>query len=632
MPQQADPVAARLLKAPLVTSQRASIWQIYQDAVDEDDLAEKLKALQIPNEVKADLWQMKYDGSQRAAPQSEPEPERGGILGTLADVGIGALKGVGNTVVGLGQMAHAIPGVSGAVDALYGQSGLSDAAFADANQRLAPTNTAQQVGKVGEQIVENILPSKLITKAGVALGASMGRPLIGRALAEAGANAGIAAAQQGDPLVAGILGGAMPAVGSVAGGIAKKLAPGSRLSGVEREAVDFARASDIPIDAATATGRPVVQRLQKLASDNIGGAGTAERFKDAQAAALEATGEGLARASNAGGAAVDAVGAGERVRKSLEAVRDRFIGEADKAYSTLRTIENEKHLAVNLKPVKNAMLRTYQELLRESEVAPLMGQKAEALRILDRMMRGPDLETLSVADAALSGLKAFTRQGGALKTPGQGVISGAVHQLDAMVRKAAADGGPAAIKALTDGRAATVAKYSVDDVVESLSGEPRLIYNQLTRQKDAGLETLRNVHKYAPSELPNVGRAYLEEAMGRATAEGGFGHADKLWADWQKLGSETRKLLFPKVALDLDRFFLVAKMIAKNPNPSGTASQLNVAKVLAAVPNWALAKLMYTPAGVRLMTKTIQTGQTNELTAALGRLVSVQGSKVSGGQ
>lgn len=76
MPQtQADPVAARLLKAPLVTSQRATVWQMYQDARDEDDLAEKLKALQIPNDVKADLWQMKYEGGTQAAPPVPEMPE-----------------------------------------------------------------------------------------------------------------------------------------------------------------------------------------------------------------------------------------------------------------------------------------------------------------------------------------------------------------------------------------------------------------------------------------------------------------------------------------------------------------------------------------------------------------------------
>lgn len=579
----------------------------------------------------ADIVRNQLDAGQpeQPAPQSE---EGGGILGTLADVGIGALKGVGNSVVGAGKLVHAIPGVSEAVDALYGRQGLSDSSFTEANRVLEPTNTAQRVGKVGEQIIENILPGRAITRAGAAIGARIGSRVAGRVGTEAAAGAGMASVQQGDPALAGALGGAMPLAGAAIGRTARALAPGSRLSRVEQEAVDFAASRNVPIDAATATGRPVVQRLQKLASDNLGGAGTAEKFKGAQAAALESVGDALASASNAarGGRAVDPVGAGEGVRKALTSLRDRFIGEADSAYGALRQIESERHLAVNLKPVKNAMLKSYQELLRESEVAPLMGQKAEALRVLDRIMRGPDLETLSVADAALSGLKAFTRTGGALRTPGQGVIAGAVSHLDAMVKKAAGEGGPDALRALNAGRAATIAKYQVDDVLESLSTEPRLVYNQLTRQKDAGIETLRLIKQHAPEELPNVGRAYLEEAMAKATAEGSFGHADKLWADWQKLGKETRRLLFPGIAADLDRFFLVAKMIAKNPNPSGTASQLNVAKVLMYAPNWAAAKLMYTPAGVRLMTKTIQTGQVNELRAALARIVSVQGSKTGG--
>lgn len=71
------------------------------------------------------------------------------VPGIVQDMSRGALKSVGGAVVGAGQMVHKIPGVTSAVDALYGQPGLSDAAFKMARAEMTPTNTAQKIGKFG---------------------------------------------------------------------------------------------------------------------------------------------------------------------------------------------------------------------------------------------------------------------------------------------------------------------------------------------------------------------------------------------------------------------------------------------------------------------------------------------------
>ena len=75
-----------------------------------------------------------------------------------------------------------------------------------------------------------------------------------------------------------------------------------------------------------------------------------------------------------------------------------------------------------------------------------------------------------------------------------------------------------------------------------------------------------------PRRLPQVGRAFLEELLQKATAEGGFERAAGLQADWQRLGPETKRLLFrdPAHIKDLDNFFLLAKKMGENPNPSGS--------------------------------------------------------------
>lgn len=585
------------------------------------------------------------------APAQVPQAG-GGLLSTLGDVAIGAAKGLGNSVVGAGQLIHQIPGVTRAVDALYGQPGISQAGFADANQRLEATNTAQSVGKFGEQVAETLIPSRAIARAATALAGRVA-PVVGRAAnvgsraaVEGVASGGIAAVQQGDAGSAALVGAAVPASVVAARKGVQALVPKVQLTPVEAAAVQFGQAQGIPLDAGTATGSSVVRTVQKRVSDSLGGANVAEAAKAAQQDALERTGGRLASASNQGGAAVDAVGAGERVRASLTQVRARLSSEADTAYDALRQIEasapsqarsvkpgapfQSMRMAVDVRPAKQAMQTTYQQLLREKELVPLMGDKGRALVALDALMQGPDFAPLSVADGALSELKDFVRIGpGKMVSQGQRALIGPVRSLDAQVRAAAAKEGPAAVTALDNGRAAIIAKYQVNNVIEMLSAEPKAIFDQLTRRKDAAVELVRGVQKYAPQELPNVGRAWLEEAMHKATAEGRFSHADALWGDWQKLGSETKQALFPHVAADLDRFFLLAKKMAENPNPSGTAKVASIFNVLSSVGAYPVAKLMYSPQGVRLLTRTMSAGSGNvgELTAALGRITATQGTK-----
>ncbi len=70
----------------------------------------------------------------------------------------GALKGAAHTAIDLGQLVHQIPGVSKAVDTLYGQPGLSEASFPSAREQTAYTNTAQRLGGAVETAAEMAAP------------------------------------------------------------------------------------------------------------------------------------------------------------------------------------------------------------------------------------------------------------------------------------------------------------------------------------------------------------------------------------------------------------------------------------------------------------------------------------------
>lgn len=122
---------------------------------------------------------------------SAPAPEQDG--GDLLDVGIGVAKGIGNTVAGLGELVHRIPGVSAAVDTLYGQPGVSQNAFTEARRVTAPTNTAQSIGRGIEQVAEFFTPVGAAGKA--------------KAVAEIGKSALLTGAQGGGAGEAAFAGG-----------------------------------------------------------------------------------------------------------------------------------------------------------------------------------------------------------------------------------------------------------------------------------------------------------------------------------------------------------------------------------------------------------------------------------------
>lgn len=342
------------------------------------------------------------------------------------------------------------------------------------------------------------------------------------------------------------------------------------------------------------------------------------------------------------------------VKAALKVAKDRFMGSTkittpelpasamdlptklEAARETTRGVK----LAVDLTDAKAAVRPIYDRLTQENSVAPLQGGKAEALRALDRVINGPDHAPLSVAEAALGDLKSLARSDDPLtRTAGQGVAAKAVGALSEAVNMRAAAAGNDAYDALQAGRAATKAKYGAADVLDQLRAEPVAVYKQMTAPKDANIGLLRQVAELAPDHLPAVGRAKLEEWLDAASERGRFDHADRLYAEWNKLGPETKRLLFGKAdaVQALDRFFLLAKRIGENPNPSGTAPTLLKTGEITAVssalfsghPGAALAslgtsatlggiaKLLYSPKGVKALTRVLEL----ETKAAAGKAV-----------
>lgn len=76
-----DALTVLLKRAKLTDSQRAGLWDLYQISADEDDIAERLKSLQLPSDIKADLWDLKASEKTKQTkqePQAEPvKPSEG---------------------------------------------------------------------------------------------------------------------------------------------------------------------------------------------------------------------------------------------------------------------------------------------------------------------------------------------------------------------------------------------------------------------------------------------------------------------------------------------------------------------------------------------------------------------------
>jgi hypothetical protein len=122
---------------------------------------------------------------------------------TIADLAIGAGKGVLNTAVGLGELVHRIPGVSRAVDTLYGTEGLSERAFTDARERVQPSNTPQRIGFGVEQVGEFFTPVGQVGRA----------TRLGRA-AVSGAHALVQSGSPGAAVTSGALTAVLPGAGA----------------------------------------------------------------------------------------------------------------------------------------------------------------------------------------------------------------------------------------------------------------------------------------------------------------------------------------------------------------------------------------------------------------------------------
>ncbi len=232
-----------------------------------------------------------YDQFIESTPQQEPQPQG---KGGLAGFGLGALKGVGNTVSNISSFGQK------ALEKITGIKSNTPTAKEQFGEQLTPKGTAEKIGFGAEQVAEFFIPAGAVGKAGKAAdiavqGLNLGSKttkalqLASKAGIGAAEAAGVTAIQGGGKTEvknAAIFGGLFPialkAIG-VIGTAAKEVAKftSSSLSGVPKEAIEYALKNPQKVQSAIKQavaegGDTAAQRIYKNAVNAL------DELKDAR--------------------------------------------------------------------------------------------------------------------------------------------------------------------------------------------------------------------------------------------------------------------------------------------------------------------------------------------------------------
>ena len=349
-------------------------------------------------------------------------------------------------------------------------------------------------------------------------------------------------------------------------------------------------------------GQAALQTSEKNLKNAPGTASQAEQFYSGQESDLATAGR--RRVSAQGGQVTNPFGAGSAVQETLGARISRLKEYADKLYDSTRktTARNAKDVEtgttagaafdptaplpqsrmvrlespVALGPVRKQLQSVYEELARNLPEAKRAN--SPAFRALDEFMKsGSDHMNAMDFDKFLGAVKSITRDGNSsiLSSQSQRLAKLVVSAGEKQFQDAIAGAGPNVVDKLQRARKAVAEYHNTADFLEDLNGEPGALYSNLTTGGDRVQNTLKEIGQKAPKALQTVGRTYLEQMMDKATREGGFGRSAGVKADWEKLGPETKNLIFgPATTKAMDEFLLAAKKLTPAQG-SATADRLS---------------------------------------------------------
>lgn len=427
-------------------------------------------------------------------------------------------------------------------------------------------------------------------------------PLIGPAAAQAGEELGGGQAGAGAAHALELLGPSAYSAAGDAGIIPKAITIPRNVENVNNPVTEQALSSVAPRIRMTPGQRAGQQGLQTAERNlkNMPGTSTeAEQFY--QGAQDDIAKEGQRLVAQQGGQITNPYGAGQEVQKALKNYIQQQKEGADNLYNDVRqsTAANVRNVQtgtaksslvdangnpittpimtpmetpVDLAPIRARLEPVYSDLA--NNLTPVKQASSPAFTALKNLMERQDLQQMPAMDfdKFLGALKSITRDGqsGELSTQSQRLASQVISSGENALDRALAAAGPNVKTTLQQARDAVKSYHNADEFLTDIQRkpnepyEPAAIYDNLANGGDRVTNTLKMLqgNVIQPDQtLATVGRTYLQEMMDKATREGGWGRSAGVSADWNKLGPETKQLLFGPRTQQLDNFFLAAKKL-----------------------------------------------------------------------
>jgi hypothetical protein len=417
----------------------------------------------------------------------------------------------------------------------------------------------------------------------------------------------------------------------------------SKLNPVEQSAADFLENRGVPLSPATKTGNRFLRSAEKIVHHSPLGAEAGEDFSRSTEQGLRRVAGELADEADFTPATPESVGRDvpAALKKNIDelgmnenaAYGRAWQGRDQAAYTEQVPVRTEQAPvldeagkptgATTARPVLKAVnmpvdirdIKALAEPIREEmdwALSHSEQSQSAAFNVLEKLLKSDDYIPAWQAERGLGALKTMARVSteSGVRNTSQGVAASLVPALQDGIDAAVAKTGEDSLRGLQQGRSLHANKMEVADIADQLRSEPVQNFNKLVWQQDTGIDFLRKINGQAPDLMPRIGRAYVDQLFDKATREGGFARARSILNDWQRLGPETKRLLFPNPLLrqSLDNFFKGAEMVGQTPNPSGTAlvnhaSSLNPLRILA---GYAGSKILFTPSGAHALTQALR--------------------------
>ncbi len=555
-------------------------------------------------------------------PNGPDIPSEGGE-GFFTDLTKGAMAGGLFSIYHGGDLVRHVMGLPRVIDQPEVQKAIA-----------GPDTTYGQLGKGLEQMGEFFIP---VPGTGKLKALGEGAGMVKRALAygakDALQNTVVTGIQTGgDPVATGgaaALGGGVGMLTGAGGAMWDRAAKMTQdVDPARVEAARFGRSKGITVDPATRTGSRGVANVKKGLESGIN-MGKAEDLTALQSKQYGAAGQGMLRDVSKGAPVGNRAHTGNMVYDSLSNVAEGHAQDADQAFGGFRSMEQmvspqqlqytttEQVDTAVTNPLTGLPVKAPQPVTKQAYFRiPVDRSQLQAdLRALSRKMGGtldltqqaqsPALQMMkdiiygdSVVEASkalqdLSAMyEAFKLQPGQVsRDVSQFLGSGSMQKYRQVVDQSIASVNPTLLDLVDQGREAVKQQHQVQDLMRDVGGrvrpdgsnlKPVRVANNLLAEGDINLPMLQNVAARSPNLIPSVAATYMKNLLDIGSKSGAakesFTHGAAVLAKWDRLGPESKQILFgPQVAKDLDNFFRLGKYLSENPNASGSGAQVLLA-------------------------------------------------------